>query len=252
VIFICYLFWGPLFPWNPLKIGYQKISSSKATIYITEMTSKDSVIYRIDKIIQEEEKFHNLEYHEDFKIMIVSKDSHMKRFLPWLSGSGYSVSFGIANVIYIGPTARNSPHGIERYLKHEMSHLLISQNTTFKNDLKIHEQGWFSEGIAEYISGHRFYSKDEFLDLCRRKNYKFSSLNEKSPLEMSPNELKFKYTFYGFFLDFLIENYGIDKFQKYLINYLDNPGQYKELFIDVYSIDHHEILKNFQSHLFHT
>jgi hypothetical protein len=216
------------------------------------MTNKDSIVYHIDDIIGEEEKFHNLEYHDDFKIIIVSKDSHMKRFLPWLGGSGYSVSLGIANVIYIGPTARKSPHGIEQYLKHEMSHLLISQNTTFKNDLKIHEQGWFSEGIAEYISGHCFYSKDEFLDLCRRKNFKFSSLNEKSPLDMPFNELKFNYTYYRFFIDFLIERDGINKFQNFLINYLDNPNHYKEIFIDVYSIDLQDILKDFQSFLIHT
>ena len=54
----------------------------------------------------------------------------MKRFLPWMRGSGYSVKLGSVNVIYIGANARNSQHGIGVFLKHEISHLLIHQNTS--------------------------------------------------------------------------------------------------------------------------
>ena len=96
------------------KIGYTKISSSKATIYIAEMTERDSVVYRIDALIEEEEKFFDLKFVEKFKIIILNKDSHMKRYLPWLKGSGYSVSLSLANLIYIGPTARRLP--MARYL----------------------------------------------------------------------------------------------------------------------------------------
>ena len=71
VIIISYLFWGPLFPWNPIKIGYKKLTSSKATIYINHITERDSVVYRINEIILEEEKFHDLKYVDDFKIIIL-------------------------------------------------------------------------------------------------------------------------------------------------------------------------------------
>jgi hypothetical protein len=249
VIIISYLFWGPLFPWNPVKLGYKKIKSSKAVIYINEMTERDSVVYLIDELILEEEKFHDLKYVADFKIIILDKDSNMKRYVPWLKGAGFSVSLSLANLIYIGPTARKSPSGIEPYLKHELSHLLIDQNTSFKKTLKIHEQGWFIEGIAEYFSGHSFYSKSEFLEICKMNNLHFTSLYKKNPLKMSLKEVRFKYTFYRFFIEFVVENYGLKKLQEYLKKYIKNPGDYKELFVEVYSNDLTKLLDKFNTSL---
>jgi hypothetical protein len=249
IFIIAYLFWGPLFPWNPFKIGYQKIISSKATVYINNMTKKDSVVFRIDKILIEEEKFHDLTYLDQFKIIILNQDSNMKRYLPWLKGSGYSVSLGIANVIYIGPTARKSPDGIERYLKHELSHLLIAQNTTFGKGKLIHEQAWLAEGIAEYFSGHSFYTKKEFIELCKQNNIQFTSLFEQSPQNMSFTELTFKYTYYRFFIEFLINRYGIDKLQLYLSKYKDKPENYEQFFNVIYSKQLNEILKLYYSTL---
>jgi len=249
MLIILYLFWGPLFPWNPVKIGYEKIRSGKAIIYITSPTEGDSIVYKIDEIIQEEEKFHDLNYTDDFKVVIVNKSSSMKRYLPWLKGSGYSVSFSPANLIYIGPAARKSTYGIEPYLKHELSHLLIDQNTTFKKALKIHEQGWFAEGIAEYFSGHSFYTKNEFLKLCETSGFRFTSLHEKNPLKMSLREIRLKYTYYRFFIEYLIENYGIEKLHQYLKKYIHDPAGYKNLFPEIYSADLDAILNKFNSSL---
>jgi len=249
VIIVSYLFWGPLFPWNPIKIRYKKINTSKATLYIKNITEKDSVVFNIDRILQEEENFHGLKYVDDFKIIILDKNSNMKRYLPWLKGSGYSVSLSIVDLIYIGPTARKHPDGIERYLRHELSHLLIAQNTTFNKALEIHEQGWFAEGIAEYFSGHSFYNKEEFIILYRRNHLNFASLFEKNPLKMSINELKLRYTYYRFFIEYLVDNFGIKKLQEYLKKYIKNPQVYKELFIEVYSNDLEMILARFSSSL---
>ena len=49
-------FWGPLFPWNPVKLGYKTMRSTKAIIHIRDVTEKDSVIYNINEIIQNEEE----------------------------------------------------------------------------------------------------------------------------------------------------------------------------------------------------
>ena len=249
LIILSYLFYGPLYPWSPIKNGYKKINSSKATIYISDITDRDSAVYRLNDIVLEEEKFHDLKYVDDFKIIILNQKSNMKRFLPWLKGSGYSVTLSLVNVIYIGPTGRRSPNGIERYLKHELSHLLIAQNTTFKKSLKIHEQGWLAEGIAEYFSKHSFYSKYEFLELYRMDKSPFLSLDEKVPLKMSVKEIKLQYTYYRFFIEFLIEDYGIEKLQNYLKNYIKDPDDYKNLFVEVYSDDVNEILYRFSSKL---
>ena len=248
VILIGYLSWGPLFPWNPVKPGFTEIESEKAVIYVQDYAEKDSVLHQIQTIIQEEEEFHDLEYRDDFRIIVLSDDNSMKRYLPWMKGSGFSVSLSLVDVIYIGPAARNSLKGIEPHLKHELSHLLIDQNTTFKKALKIHDQGWLAEGLAEYFSDHQFYTETEFLKLCRMYEFSFTKLHEQNPLSMSISQVRLNYTFYKFFIEFLVENYGIEKFQKYLKEYLNDPDNYKELFISVYSQSLDEILDKFRSH----
>ncbi|MCD4735986.1 MAG: hypothetical protein K8R53_08085, partial [Bacteroidales bacterium] len=153
LLVVLYLFWGPLFPWSPLKLGFKKIESSKATVYITDFND-ESVVCNLDEILQEEEKFHGLKFRERFKIIILGKESNMKRYLPWLKGSGYSVKLGFLNVIYIGAIARNSQYGIEIFLKHEISHLLIHQNTSSSADnMEIVKQGWLAEGVATHFGG---------------------------------------------------------------------------------------------------
>ncbi len=248
-IVILYLFWGPLFPWNPLKIGYQRIPADKAMLYIRDFTERDSAVYRIDEIIREEEAFHDLEYSKPFKIVVLGKDANMKRYLPWLKGTGYSVSLSYLNLVYIGRTARRSQQGIEAYLRHELSHLLLGQNTSPEKALMIHRQGWFTEGIAEYFSGHTFYSKAEFAELCRKNDIRFSGLLETNPHKMSITELKFKYSFYKYFIDYLVANYGLDSLQAYLKLYIQNPQQYRGFFVPIYECDLDTLLDEFNRNL---
>lgn len=244
-----YLFWGPLFPWNPVKIGYTKINSQKATIYVNDITEKDSIVYQIQEIINNEEAFHGLHYVDNVKIVVLNKESNNKRYLPWLNGSGYSVSVSPVNLIYIGSNARKSPSGIEPYLKHELSHLLIDQNTSFKKAMKIHRQAWFVEGIAEYFSGHTFYSKNELMRLIKLNKVQLPSIKEISPQNMSWQELQLEYSYYKYFIEFLAETHGLNKMQEYLKNYINDPANYNESFMKVYSIDLNEILKKYNSSL---
>ncbi len=247
LLIIIALFNGPLFPFSPLKPGFKKIKYDNAILYISHPTALDSAVYHLDRIVREEETFHDLKYRKKFRIVIVNPKSSMKRFLPWMRGTGYSVSLSLANLIYIGPYARRSPAGIEPYLKHELSHLIIDQNTTFKKALKMHGQGWFVEGIAEYFSGHSFYTKAEFLEQCRKQNLDFLSLYEENPLKMDPDEIRLKYSFYRFFVGYLVEQYGLERLQTYLKNYLKDPDSYKTLFSSVYPNEVSEILTDFKA-----
>jgi len=66
---------------------------------------------------------------------------------------------------------------------------------------------------------------------------------------MSIREVKLKYTYYKFFIEFLIENYGMKRLQAYLKKYIKAPEDYKKLFVEVYSHDLDEMLNNFRSSL---
>jgi hypothetical protein len=244
-----YLFWGPLFPWSPIKAGFQKIPSAKANIYIQGMTFSDSIVYHIDEILESEESFHELKYKDRVTIIIVDPETSMKRFAPWLRGSGYSVSLSMLNLIYIGPIARQSSFGIKTYLKHELSHMLMAQNTSFRKALRMHNQGWFVEGIAQYFSGHYFYSPSEFTEICKSRRVSFNTLREQNPLEMSFSDLKLNYTYYQLFIDYLINQYGLESLKYYIKLYIKAPDNYREMFKTVYGSDLEGILDSFKSSL---
>ena len=249
LIIVLYLFWGPLFPWSPVKIGYKKIESAKATVYITDFEN-ENVVYTLDEILREEEKFHNLQFKEHFKIIVLGKQSNMKRYLPWLIGSGYSVKLGSLNVIYIGSTARNSPYGIEVYLKHEISHLLIHQNTpSSSNNMEMLKQAWLTEGIATYFGGPHYYEKENFVELWKRNGLSFDDLYMENPHNMHKSIIRLKYTYYRFFIEFLITTFGIEKFQAYLKSYINNPKNYKLIFLETYNEELSEILQKFHKYM---
>ena len=149
-----------------------------------------------------------MRFKEKFKIIILGKESNMKRYLPWMSGSGYSVKLGFVNVIYIGANARNSQHGIGVFLKHEISHLLIHQNTSSSgNNLEILKQGWLAEGVATYFGGPHYYEKNEFIELWTENGLTFDNLYEENPLEMDRSIFRLKYTYYRFLLIIHLNNY---------------------------------------------
>ena len=244
-----YLFWGPLFPWSPYKPGYIKIEAKKGNVYITDPEERDSVVFKVDEIVQLAEEFHDLEFRSNFRIMVLPIDADMKRYLPWLKGSGYSVSLSMADLIYIGPTARKSAWGIGTYIKHELSHMLIDQNTTTENALIIHEQGWLAEGIAEYFSGHRFYTREEMREGVLDGNIEFNGVLEKNPLNMSMYELKIRYSYYAYFIEFVVDKYGKNKFQQYLKTYIADPESYKKSIDDVYSSGLDVLLAEYRAYI---
>lgn len=246
---LTYLFWGPLFPWSPVKRGFQRIPSSKANVFIQNMTASDSIVHEIDKILEDEEIFHQLKYQDKVTILIVDPETSMKRFAPWLRGRGYSVSLSLANLIYIGPTARRSSFGIKTYLKHELSHMLIDQNTSFRKALAMHDQGWLLEGVAQHYSGHQFYTRSEFVRVSKASGVSFTDLREESPLDMGFQDLKYNYTYYQLFIEYLVEAYGLEALQKYIKSYKDDPGDYQEIFVTIYGMKLDQLLEGFKNSL---
>ncbi|MFC1622714.1 peptidase MA family metallohydrolase [Patescibacteria group bacterium] len=250
LIFVLYLFWGPLFPWNPLKIGYQKIQSEKCDLYIKDISSKDEIVYEIDKIIEEEEAWHDLKYKKKIKIIILDENSNMKRYLPWLKGGGYAVSMGFMNLVYIGSDIRKSKYGLEPYIKHELSHLLLHQNMSQNKDaFEMKKQGWLKEGIATHFGGPSFYQIEEFVSVCEEKGLDFSSLNEVDIWDVPVQDKKIRYSYYQYFIQFLVKEYGLDKMQIYLKKYLNNPIDYKNIFIEVYDENLNSILDKFNNYI---
>jgi len=249
-LLMLYLFWGPLFPWSPIKIGYKKIETEKCTLYIKDLVQRDEAVYKLDEIITAEEAWHGLTYKENFKIVVLDESSNMKRYVFWLKGNSSAVSLGFVNLVYIGPNARKSLYGIDTYIKHELSHLLIHQNTPSKKDVfEMQRQGWLVEGIATYFGGPDFYAKAEFIAACKERGLEFTSLNETNIMNVPIRDLRLRYAYYKYFIQFLVETYGLEKLQEYIKKYLINPREYKNIFLEVYQNDLSIILDKFSLYL---
>ena len=77
----------------------------------------------------------------------------------------------------------------------------------------------------------------------------FDSLHEQNPLKMDKSMFALQYTYYRFFVQFLIDEYGQEKFQAYLKEYLRAPLDYKQLFPKVFGNDLDVILEKFDSYM---
>lgn len=231
-----YLFWGPLFPFSPVKPGFHAIKKGNYTLIYKNSVENIVDTDQIDEIIKIEEIFHDLEYREKFKIIILDENSSMKRFLPWKKGSGYSVSLGVANIIYIGPAAVKSAFGINTYIKHELSHMLLAQNTSsYKFKREIHKQGWLAEGLAIYFGGPRFYSEKDFKELWKHKAKDQADFFKSDFYDIPLDEIRLYYSAYGYFIQYLIIRYGLEKLQDYIKLYIADPFIYRAAFYDIYS-----------------
>ena len=250
LLLIIYLFWGPLFPWSPIKPGYEHFASSKISLSIKERTAQDSVVLRMDQVIKDEETFHGLKFKSRVRIIVTGKNSNIRRFTPWIPGKGYSISLSALNLVYIGPTSRKSKFGIEPYIKHELSHMLIGQNTDgLDKKMEMLRQSWLVEGLAIYFGGPRFYSKDEVRAFFIMHGMEFSSLHEANIKEVPMDVQRLYYSYYGYFTEFLIRRYGLGKMQQYLKAYIEDPFTYEELFFEVYGSNKKGILLAFTDYM---
>jgi hypothetical protein len=247
---VIYLFWGPLFPMSPVKKGYQTIKYTGATLYIQDIIHGDSCVFYLDDILKEEAEIHDLEYRSKIKVIIPGPGTSMKRFLPILRGRSYSVSLSGVNLIYIGTNARTSEYGIEAFLKHELSHMLIGQNAeNRKAKLEMQRQSWLVEGIATYYGGPQYHDRESMVALSEQFDLELSELNESNIMHIPSSEIRLRYSFYRHFTLYLIETYGLEKFQLYLKEYIHDPHAYNALFTKVYAEDMESVLASFHAYL---
>ena len=63
IIFIIYLFiWGILFPWSPIKFGFNNIDFNNASVLYPKNILLPNEYRSLDRLMTETEKFHKLKY----------------------------------------------------------------------------------------------------------------------------------------------------------------------------------------------
>lgn len=238
------LIWGILFPLSPIKFGFNKISYHNASIlYPKEMLLPDD--YKsVDHLMGETERFHRLKFKKKVTVIICATKSQYKRYSTQRSPL---CTMATGTIIYINPTIKDTNRDIQGFLKHELSHALIFQNTTFLKTFKI--KRWLREGLAVFYGNpHHYYQGKDFCRLAVDEGYFLDFLQDNEAIEQIPREIRylFEYAEYKYFIDYLVTNYGMDLFLKFINQYILEPESEKELFKQIYSLELLEVFQKFK------
>lgn len=244
---------GKLFPFSPIKIGFYEYEMANTIIYVQDGNSFND-FQRIDTLTFIVENFHNLKFIKKPKIYLFRDDESYlhrtttkARFCAYPNGS-----------LVISPWAQKEAEegkiSLEIYLKHELSHILLYQNMGIL--MAFQYPDWLMEGIAVYSTnqmGTSFYpSKSETYQAINQGNFippfDFKTKNEdKIKLDVK-YRITFMYSEFACIVDYLIINYGKEKFLSYMKSLLKN-NNHDEVFKQIYGIDFDNALIEFKKYV---
>ncbi len=251
VIGLCFyqLFWGRLFPWSPMKFDYLQLNTLKATIILPNNFSLPEKLQNIDNLFTEVEQFHQLKFNKRVTIILPKTINQFTGFTGQKSAVACSLQTG--TVIYLSPKIFDEKRDIAAILKHELSHVILYQHTSFFKSYKIPR--WLNEGVAIYSGNPRdYYEGMEFTELVVNQGYFFDILSPGQTVKKIPQEYrnKFIYAEYRSFIAFLVEKYGIGKLQNYLKSVIVHPELERAIFKRIYRIELPEMLISFREEVF--
>lgn len=251
VIYIVYSFlFGKLFPYSPLIIGFSKNEINNAVIYI-ENGAKYTDFDKIDSLFPSIEDFFKLKFKSKPRIFIFkNKKSYFRRSLS----KTRFCSFYSGDIVIAPWALKESQTGeisLSIYLKHELTHSLIHQHCGLMWAWKFPK--WLHEGAAMYVAGQMgtsFYpSKEETYGYIRKGNfihprYYRTKQEKQTKLDVS-NRIGFIYSEFACIVDFLIEQYGRDRFLSYIKTMITGNNN-DRAFQDIYGIEFNELINDFK------
>jgi hypothetical protein len=248
------LLWGKLFPYSPVKLGFEKFEFSNIVVYV-QNDSQEYDYKSIDSLIPAVEKFHKLDFvHKPEIIFFRDADSYYQltttkaRFCSYPNGSLVVSPWAVREAL-------NNKISMEIYLKHELSHALLYEHMGFITAYFYYPR-WLLEGIAVYSSnqmGTSWYpSKEDTYQYIRQGSFmppEYYNTKKENEVKLDVKyKTAFAYSEFACIVDYLIDNYGKEKFYNYMMLLLDSwhPGK---VFKDVYGIDYSTCINNFKQYV---
>jgi glycosyltransferase involved in cell wall biosynthesis len=248
VILLILAFYGPLFPWSPIKPGYESIRLNKAVIHTTDPGKLHPQYRQIDNMMLQNEALLGLKYKSRVKVIVCNSYSEMSRFVPWISRIP-SFALETGDVAYFSPQIRENNLNVTEYIQRELTHLAFFQNSSFLKSFTIKKQKWISEGIAAYAGGPAYMSKQEFIRQFKSKKLKADSSEPYLFQGIEKSEHAFNYTLSKYLVSYLAETYGREKLVKFLKAYVQSPADVEDLFRETYGIKLQDLAARFSRSL---
>ncbi len=248
------LLWGKLFPYSPVKLGFEKFEFSNIVVYVQD----DSETYNyksLDTLIPSVEKFHKLKFvHKPEIIFFRDANSYYQRTIT--KARFYAYPNG---TLVVSPwavkEALDNKISMEIYLKHELSHTLLYEHMGFITAYFFYPR-WLLEGIAVYSSnqmGTSWYpSKNDTYNYIREGSFlppEYFNTKKEDDVNLNVKyKIAFEYSEFGCIVDYLIRNYGKKKFMQYMTQLLDSY-QPEKVFKEVFGIKLSTSLDNFKQYV---
>jgi len=265
LFYLC--FFGPLVPYCPIKFGFDEIRQDRFTLYYPKGREVFSEHRNIAKLITEAEQFHKLTFKKHLRIVVCASAEQYRRFSM---GSGHACTTQTGTVIYIAPSlwettyppelvvdgskldllppVRKGPRPVLEFLKHELSHAILYQNTSLLKAVKINT--WLEEGLAVYFGNrsHYYRGKDLRLLAVEQDNF-FNIFDDEAMPPHIPKEIlhTFRYGIFCAFVDYLITTYTLDAVLHFVHDYIQMPDQEEALFHAHFGTTEEEALGQFQN-----
>jgi hypothetical protein len=216
---------GPLFPWSPVKSGYSHMALSRADVYYPSGAALDPAYRQIDHFIGEAEDFHGLKMPERITVIAARSwmDFHLQ--MPAIRGNAVgAVTLQTGTVIWVTPKLAEKHLDVAEFIRHELSHAILEQNTTLWRGFKMNRQPWFYEGIAVSFGRQQSYlSHGEFVEQAR-------SHAMLPVFEGSSGDMRFNYPAWRYFLEYLKHSRGPAAFQSFMLDDMREPDHWPASF----------------------
>lgn len=251
-IFIIYSFlFGKLFPYSPVIIGFSANETSNAVIYI-QKGAKFTDFDEIDPQFPLVEKFFEMAFSNKPRIFIFKDaESYCQRSIT----KARFCSFYNGDIV-IAPwaleEAESGKLSLDIYLRHELSHSLIHQQSGIIKAFKFPK--WLHEGSAMYAAnqmGTTFYpSKEKTYQYIRQGNFlppQLYKTNQEEQIKLNVEyRIGFIFSEFACIVDYLIAQYGREKFLLYIKTLINNTNHDKA-FKNIYGLEFNKCIEAFRA-----
>jgi len=196
---------------------------------------------QVDTFIAEAEQFHRLKMTDRITVIAPRSWTDFHLQAPWQRGPVGALTLQTGTVIFVTPKIAEKHFDTAEFLRHELSHAIIDQNTTLWRGHKLNSQPWLFEGLAVDFGRQKSYlTEDEFIVRARTE-----------PLAPAFNgnnsDMRFNYVAWRYFLEFMMKTRGRDKFQDYLLRVMQDPDGARALFPEFFGISFDAAILEFQA-----
>jgi len=248
LVVVSWLAYGPLFAWSPITPGFRTTHTIHAVIRFRDPPGLRVSPEAIEAALVRLQSDLGLDFESSARFLLCDEWTDLARFTPWLRvshGVG-AITLPIGLATYVTPVVRNRDDLLD-FLTHEAAHTLLYQHASIRNRLEMERQAWFVEGVAVHFGNPTAYEpRDEFRrasppDVIRAID-PTANLNQRGV-----GGFRFSYSADGYFVGYLIEQFGHDRLIAFTRAYVNDPAAYRVEFQHVFGVSFDDALRDLVS-----